>query len=176
MLVLPMRAALLDGRIYREIGEEPAAMFRALGTVLAAAIAFGLGLMSTDFEGFQDSPTQVFLVASTTMVLGWLLWGTIAYIVGSRALGGQATHRMLLRSLGIAYAPGIVMVLAGTPGVGGPVSLFGPVWLLASGRVAIRETLGHGSLRALLPSLAGWFVAIVVVPVVFLGPRVSSGG
>ncbi len=87
MLVLAIRAALLDGRIYREIGEEHGEMFRALGTVLAAAIAFGLGLMNTDFEGFQDSPTQVLLVASTTMVLGWLLWGTIAYIVGSRALG-----------------------------------------------------------------------------------------
>ncbi len=171
-----MRAALLDGRIYREIGEEPVAMFRALGTVIVVAIAFGLGLMNTDFEAFEDSPMLVLLVASTTMVLGWLLWGTIAYIVGSRALGGQATHRMLLRSLGVAYAPGIVMVLAGTPWVGGPVSLLGPLWLLASGMVAIRETLGQGWLRALLPSLAGWFVAMVVLPVVFLGPRVSSGG
>ena len=42
MLVLALRAALLDGRIYREIGEEPVAMFRALGTVIAVAIAFGL--------------------------------------------------------------------------------------------------------------------------------------
>ncbi len=176
MLLLAMRAALLDGRIYREIGEEPRAMFRALGTVLAVAVAFGLGLTNTEFEAFEDSPTQVFLVASTTMVLGWLLWGTIAYIVGSRALGGQATHRMLLRSLGIAYAPGIVMVLAGTPGVGGPVSTLGPLWILASGMVAIRETLGHGWLRALLPSVAGWFVAMVVLRVVFLGPTVSSGG
>ncbi len=176
MLVLAMRAALLDGRIYREIGEEPAAMFRALGTVIAVAIAFGLGLMNTDFEAFEDSPMLVFLVASTTIVLGWLLWGTIAYIVGSRALGGHATHRMLLRSLGIAYAPGIVMVLAGTPGVGGPVSLLGPLWVLASGMVAIRETLGHGWFRSLLPSLAGWFVAMIVLRVVFLGPSVSSGG
>ena len=176
MLALAMRAALLDGRIYREIGEEPAAMFRALGTVLAVAIAFGLGLMNRDFEGIEDSPMLVLLVASTTMVLGWLLWGTIAYIVGSRALGGQATHRMLLRSLGIAYAPGIVMVLAGAPGVGGPVSLLGPLWVLASGMVAIRETLSHGWFRALLPSVAGWFVAMVVLPVVFLGPPVSSGG
>ena len=52
MLAFAMRAALLDGRIYREIGEEPRAMFRALGTVLAAAVAFGLGLMNADFEGF----------------------------------------------------------------------------------------------------------------------------
>ena len=176
MLALALRAALLDGRIYREIGEEPAAMFRALGTVIAVAIAFGLGLMNTDFESIEDSPMLVLLVASTTIVLGWLLWGTIAYIVGSRALGGQATHRMLLRSLGIAYAPGIVMVLAGTPGVGDFVSVLGPVWVLASGVVAIRETLGRGWFRALLPSVAGWFVAMVVLRVVFLGPTVSSGG
>ncbi len=173
---MAVRAAMLDGRIYHEIGEEPRAMFRALGTVIAVAIAFGLGLMNTDFEGIEDSPMLVLLVASTTMVLGWLLWGTIAYIVGSRALGGQATHRMLLRSLGIAYAPGIVMVLAGTPGVGGFVSVLGPLWILSSGMVAIRETLGHGWFRALLPAVAGWFVALVVLRVVFLGPTVSSGG
>ena len=175
MLVLAMRAALLDGRIYREIGEEPAAMFRALGTVLSVAIAFGLGLMFTEFESFEDSPMRVFLVASNTVVLGWLLWGTIAYVVGSRALGGQATHRMLLRSLGIAHAPGIVMVLAGTPWVGGPVSLLGPVWVLASGMVAIRETLGLGWLRALLPAVAGWLVVMFLLFQI-LGPRVGSGG
>ncbi len=50
MLLVALRAALLDGRIYREIGEEPQAMFRALGTVIAVAVAFGLGLMNTDFE------------------------------------------------------------------------------------------------------------------------------
>ena len=175
MLVLAMRAALLDGRIYREIGEEPRAMFRALGTVLAVAIAFGLGLMFTDFESTQDSPIRVFLVVSNTVVLGWLLWGTIAYVVGSRALGGQATHRMLLRSLGIAHAPGIVMVLALIPWVGGPVSLLGPLWVLASGMVAIRETLGHGWLRAFLPAVAGWLVVMLLLFFV-LGPPVSSGG
>ncbi len=175
VLVLAMRAALLDGRIYHEIGEEPAAMFRALGTVLAVAIAFGLGLMNRDFEGIQDSPMLVLLVASTTMVLGWLLWGTIAYIVGSRALGGQATHRMLLRSLGIAHAPGIVMVLALIPWIGGPVSALGPLWVLASGMVAVRETLGHGWLRAFLPAVAGWLVVMLLLFFV-LGPPISSGG
>ena len=56
--------------------------------------------MNSEFAGIEDSPAFVFLVMASTVVLGWLLWGTIAYIIGSRVMGGEATHRMLLRSLG----------------------------------------------------------------------------
>ena len=175
MLAMAIRAAMLDGRIYGQIGDEPQAMFRSLGIVVAVAVAFGLGQMNSDFAGLQGSPTLVLLVVATTVVLGWLLWGTIAYIVGSRVLGGDASHRMLLRSLGLAYAPGIVMVFASTPAVGGAVGFVGPVWILASGMVAVRETLAKGWPRAVLPGVAGWFLAVVILPVVFLGPAIDSG-
>ena len=172
---MAFRAALLDGRIYDLIGDEPQAMFRSLGVVAAVAVAFGLGQMNSDFAGIEDSPTFVFLVVASTVVLGWLLWGTIAYVIGSRVLGGEASHRMLLRSLGLAYAPGIVMVFASTPAVGAAVGFLGPVWMLASGMVAVRETLGKGWPRAVLPGVAGWFLAVVILPVVFLGPAIDSG-
>ena len=172
---MAFRAAILDGSVYREIGDEPGAMFRSLGVVAAVAVAFGLGQMNSEFAGIEDSPTFVFLVMASTVVLGWLLWGTIAYIIGSRVMGGEATHRMLLRSLGLAYAPGIIMVFASTPAVGDAVGFVAPVWMLASGMVAVRETLGKGWPRAVLPGLAGWFLAVVILPVVFLGPAIDSG-
>ncbi len=172
---MAIRAAMLDGSVYREIGDEPGAMFRSLGIVLAVAVAVGLGQMNSDFVGLEGSPTLVLLVVTSTVVLGWLLWGTIAYVVGSRALGGDASHRMLLRSLGLAYTPGIVMVFASTPAVGGAASFLGPLWILASGMVAVRETLGKGWLRAVLPGVAGWFLAVVILPGVFLGPPLASG-
>ena len=175
MLVLAMRAALLDSRVYAEIDEEPQAMFRALGVVLAVAIASGLGLMNTEFQAIEDSPTRVLLVTASTVVLGWLLWGTVAYLIGTRLLGGRATHRMLLRSLGIAYAPGMLAVFASVPVGGGAVLMMVALWMLMSGMVAIRETQGYGWLRALVPAVVGWFVVLLFM-LLFLGPSVSSGG
>ncbi len=172
---MAVRAAALDGRVYSEIGDEPGAMFRSLAVVLVAAVAVGLGQMNSEFAGFEGSQTLVFLVWATTVMIGWLLWGTVAYIVGSRVLGGVATHRMLLRSLGLAYAPGVIMLFASTPVVGGAAGSLGPLWILASGMVAVRETLGKGWPRALLPGIAGWFLALVILPIVFLGPAIDSG-
>ena len=83
MLAIAFRAAMLDGRIYGQIGDEPQAMFRSLGVVAAVAVAFGLGQMNSDFAGIEDSPTFVFLIVATTVVLGWLLWG------GAPRLGGR---------------------------------------------------------------------------------------
>lgn len=170
MLAQAIRAALLDGRVYKEIGDEPEAMFRALGVVVGVAIAFGLGIMSTPFQGLEDSPGLVLAVAISTAMLSWLLWASVAYLIGTRVLGGQASHRMLLRALGIAYTPGILLVLVSVPVLGDSVRSVSLLWLLASGMVAVRETQGYGWLKALFPSVAGWFVAWLLLPTVFLQP------
>ena len=155
MLGMAFRAVILDGSVYREIGDEPGAMFRSLGTVLVVALAAGLGLMSTEFQTIEDSPTGVLLVTASTVVLGWLVWGTVAYLIGTRLLGGRATHRMLLRSLGLAYAPGLLTVFARVPAGLELVLMFVAIWMLLSGLVAIRETLGVSWFLALLPAVEG---------------------
>ena len=168
MLAQIIRAAFLDRRLYKEIGDEPGAMFRALGMVVAVAVAYGLGIMNTPSEGQVESAGLVLLRAMSTVMLGWLLWASLAYFIGTRVLGGQASHRRLLRALGIAYAPGILLALVNVPVVGGTVGLLSLLWLLPSGRVAVRETQGSGWFESLFPSVVGWSVAWLLLPRLFL--------
>ena len=114
-----VRAAVFDSRVYKEIGEGPESMFRAMGVVGATAIAFGLGIRSTDVEGLEDAQALVALMGAMTVVVGWLLWSLVVYMMGTRLFGGRAGYRMIQRAIGIAYGPGVLMVAFSVPRVGG---------------------------------------------------------
>ena len=174
LLFNALRAAVLDGRVYQEIGEEPEHMFRAFGVVAAVALAFGLGIMNLSFEGLEGSPTLVLLIGGGTVMFGWLLWSSMAYLIGTRVLGGRASHRMLLRALGVAYAPGVLLVLTGVPAIGGTVFGISSFWMLASVTVAIRETQGYSWFKAFFPSVVGWFLAMLLLPSVLLQRAAES--
>ena len=88
-----LRAAFFDGRVYRTIGDTPEAMFRSLAVVAAAGIAFGLGIRGIIIEGRDDGPTAFMLLAFSTAIIGWLVWATVVYPLGTRLLRGRAGHR-----------------------------------------------------------------------------------
>ena len=55
--VTALRAAVLDGSVYRGLTEAPEHMLRALGVVLIVALAFGIGVQNTlpvDSEGLRS--------------------------------------------------------------------------------------------------------------------------
>ena len=156
MLEPLIRAAILDGRVYRNMGEEPEHLFRAMGLVLAAAVAFWLGLSNQPELSSESSRAFLAFAALASMMVGWVLWSLVAYVIGTRLLGGTASYRRLLRALGLAYSPGIFLVLIAVPGIG--PYLFGVIllWLLAAGTVAVRETQATGWAGALAPAVVGW--------------------
>ena len=170
MLARAIRAARFDGGVYQDIGGEPESMFQALGIVISAALAFGLGVRSAPPQGLEGSETIVMLVAISTIMVGWVLWTSIAYWIGTRLLGGQADHRTLRRSVGIAYGPGVLMAMSGVPVVGPAFFSISLFWLLATVTVAVRETQRFGVVRALLCTIIGWFLALLLLPFILLQP------
>lgn len=175
MLKRALRAALLDGRVYREIGDEPEDTFSALAVVLATAIAFALGVRSIPTPNFGDTPPlMVILVAISTIVSGWLAWTGLAFVIGTLFLRGDAGFRKLMRSIGIAYGPGILSVMATVPVAGGFLFFLSLVWLLPAGLVAIKETQGYDWIRAFISAAVGWAVAFLVLPGYMLFGAVPS--
>lgn len=71
----------------------------------------------------------------------------------------------LLRALGFAQAPGVLMVLAFLP-LAGLLTFVVGVWTLAAGLVAIREALDISTLKALGTAILGWLA--LVIPLVLL--------
>ena len=166
-----LRAAIFDGRFYKAIGDSPEAMFRSLAVVAAAGIAFGLGIRSITIEGRDEGSATLMLLGFTTVVIGWLLWVTVVYLLGTRLLRGRARHRDLMRSMGMAYGPGVFLALIMVPAAGGTIAIVSSFWMLAAGVVAVRETQGQGVIRAVVPTGVGWALAHVLLPAIVLAPN-----
>ena len=182
MLARAVRAARLDKRVFREMGDEPHAILHALGTVVLVGIAFGLGLMDVVFEGTED-PTDVrglldrvlgVWLSVVTIMVGWILWAALTYSLGTVFLGGAAGYRQIVRVLGISYGPAVLTVLLPLSTVGGIAYGVGLLWVLVIGVVAVHEMQEADWLGAILSALPGWFLGFVVLPVGVLG-RLLSG-
>jgi hypothetical protein len=87
---------------------------------------------------------------------------------------GTATWGELLRTLGFAQAPGVLLVAAIIPGLGWLVKSVVGLWLLVTGLIAIRQALDVTTGKAMLTALLGWFASVLVNALVggLLGLRV----
>ena len=156
---LPARilgAVILRSAVYDEVAADRRATVQAVLVVLFASLAasthdYGLGWVAMAW------------VAAVSL-LQWFFWVSITYEVGCDLFGGQATLAALLRALGFARAPGILMVLG--PVVGG-VHFLAHAWTFLAGVVAIRQACGFGMLRAVVTALCGivpyWIVIFLVL-------------
>ena len=174
MLLMVVRAAVLDGSVYKEISETPEHMLRALAVVVAVSIAFGLGIRNNLLESFGDSQFMAMLIPASTVILGWVVWTFVAYIIGSRLLGGSASNRLLLRGIGIAHGPGIFMALFAffnDSAIGDAILTLSLFWMLAAATVAVREIQGQGWVRAIIPTTIGWMSGELILRAFILQPQ-----
>ena len=163
MLKRALKAALLDGSAYEGVHDEPQPLIGAMAVVGVAAIAFGLGVRNQPLGGETVQPGLVASLAVSTTLVGWGLWSAMAWFVGSRLFAGTATYRALLRAIGLAYAPGILMVLVTVPVAGEGVQLLARLWLLAAVTAAVKYAQGHGWLKAFGAAFAGWWLSQVLL-------------
>lgn len=149
-------AAMLRSEVYSEVAQGRNAMGQAILIVVLVSLAastqdYGLGVVSMAW------------VAGVS-VLQWLFWVLITYQVGCDLLGGEATLGALMRTLGFARLPGLLMVLG--PVVGG-IHFLVHAWTLLAGVVAVRQACGFGTVRAVVTTLCGivpyWIIVFLVL-------------
>jgi hypothetical protein len=140
-------AARLEIEVYEEVEHDPDATLQAAGVVAMVAAASAIGGLPQGAQGMA--------AAVLVSIVGWLLWAGVTYVIGDKVLGGTATWGELLRTLGFAQAPGILLMLAVVPGLGILVLPFVGIWMLFTGVVAIRQALDFGTGRAIATALLG---------------------
>ncbi len=144
MLWRVYRTALLDAGAVQDARDDERATIQAVVVVVAASLALG----AIEFElGWP-----AVLWATLASLLHWPLWVAISRVIGVNLLGRSAQWGELMRVLGLARTPGLLMPLS--PWVGGlvfPVQL----WTLMAGAVALRGLLGLSIPRAVLVAGAG---------------------
>lgn len=143
-------AALLDVRIYEEVEHDRMATSQAAAVVGMVAIASAIGSLDIGIMGAVAGVVRAYL--------GWFLWALVTYLIGDKVLGGTATWGELLRTLGFAQSPGVLLVVGFVPLLGGLVTFVVAIWMLVAGIVAIRQACDFGTGRAVLTAILGWFV------------------
>ncbi|MCD6032599.1 MAG: rane protein of unknown function [Thermomicrobiales bacterium] len=152
-------ALMLDARTYRDVEQDTDANGQAAITVVLAALAAGIGyLLSRDL-------VQNVLGTVISSVLQWVIFSFVAYYVGASLFStGQTsvTPGQVLRTIGFAQAPKLLLVLGIIPILGWVVGLIVFFWFIAAAIVALREAFEFDTGRAVGTGL----VALVVIAVI----------
>ena len=172
MLVNRMiRAAMLDPRLYEEVEHDQSATSQAMQVVLIVALASGIGGALWKLLTLSPIDAVTGLVGGILVaVLGWLAWALVTYIIGAKIFGGTATYGEMLRTLGFAQSPNVLLIftgiLGGIPLLGGLLRLALLIWVLLAGLIAIRQALDVGTGKAVLTAIIGWIVMAIIVGIV----------
>lgn len=146
-------AAFLNVETYQEVETD------IDGTAQAATVV-ALGALATAIGAGEWGLTHM-IVGVLGSLLSWVIAAAITSFIGVTLLGGTATWSEMLRTLGFAQAPAIVLVLGIVPGV---MIVLGPivvVWLLFTQFIAIREALDVSNGRAFLTAVLAWMASII---------------
>jgi hypothetical protein len=152
-------AARLDVDTYEEVEADQSATGQAALVVTIVAIASAIG-------GLADGGSGI-ITGVLTAALGWVLWAGITYVIGDKLFGGTATWGELLRTLGFAQAPGVLLILGIIPLLGGLVHAVVAIWMLVAGIIAIRQALDFSTGKAILTAIIGWIPLAIATWILF---------
>lgn len=147
-------AAMLDVATYEEVEHDADATGQAAVVVVIVAVCTAIGAI------WRGGPSII--MGPVSAILGWLLWSAVTYLIGDKLLGGTATWGELLRTIGFAQSPGVLMIFGIIPILGGLVRAVVAIWLLIAGVVAIRQALDFSTGKAILTAILGWLAMVML--------------
>jgi hypothetical protein len=162
-------AAMLDVSVYEEVEHDQSATGQAAGVVAIVAACAALGQIGHGGRGIAG--------ALVTAFMAWLIVSALTYFVGTRLFGGTADMGEMLRTIGFAQAPGVLLIAAGLPLIGALVALAVGVWRMVTSVVAIRQAMDFDTGKAIATSIIAWLVVwgLVIAMAVFVFGAILTG-
>ena len=139
----------------------------AAGLALAACLfyvfVYTLGLKRTSKQNIVIGGAA----GAAPALIGWAAWATVIWFIGTKILPEPQTRSdigELLRTMGFAASPGLLLVLRLVPLIGGLIALVIWLWQLTAMVVAVRQALDYKSSgRAVLVCFIGWVFYVTVM-------------
>ena len=135
----------LDASVFEELEHDAGALPQAALVVALAGLARGIEMLSQHgWVGAAGSLVTAFVL--------WLAVTSAVTVIGVRMLGCSSSFLELLRTLGFAAAPLVVLVICGLPlgAVGSVLSALIHAVALGALVLAVRQALDVDTTRALL--------------------------
>jgi hypothetical protein len=155
-------ASRLNSEMYEEVEHDESATRQAMAVVVLGSLASGIGFLYGGLDAF--------VIGVVFAVISWAVYAFIAYFVGTRLFKGpqtSATWGELLRTLGFASSPRVLLVLMIIPVVGVIVYLGVLIWTLFTTVIAIRQALDFDTGRAIATAVVSWIGLLVVSSIAF---------
>jgi hypothetical protein len=161
-----LRAARLETSLYNEVEADVTATSQALTVVVVTAVASGIGAgLGAALSGHPAGILIGLVGAVIVELIGWLVWSYVMFLVGTRVFKGTATYGELLRTLGFAYSPGVLLILRFIPLIGGLIALVVAIWRIVAGFIAIREALDLDTGNTVATIVVGIIAYVIVLAI-----------
>jgi hypothetical protein len=158
-----IRAARLDKSFYEEVEHDPSYSQDALIVVLLASLLGALGSLIAGIAARSVvAAVGGFLLQAVLGVGGYYLWVFVAHYVGTRFFKGQGDFGEVQRALGFAYAPRLLNVLSFVTCLNVIVGIVAWIWSIATGFLAIRQSLDQDDTNAILTMIVSAVVVFVI--------------
>lgn len=152
-------AAKLDAKTYEEVKRDTGATGQASLVVVLWGLGSGLGL-------FRVSGVLGLGIGTVAVLIAWCIGALVIWFVGTKMWPAPATRAdmgQLLRTMGFAAVPGVLLVLGAVPVLGRWLRLAVYLWMLAAMVVGVRQTLDYDStVRALAVCLIAVAIGLVL--------------
>lgn len=157
------------------------AIFSGIGAYMAAndtnsAIEFFSDFSDTEFPlgdflaAAQISPIGALLQTVVSVFIAWILIAALTYFVGTSLFNGEATMGEMLRVIGFAQAPRLLLLLSFIYCLGAILALISWVWMIAASFIGIRQglDLDNGkTLATILISVVIFWVVNAIISFMF---------
>lgn len=161
------RASFLDFSLYEEVEHDADATLQALAVVIIVSAAAGVGaFLGQLLEGDLGDALGGLISGAIAAVFAWAVLAFATYWIGVNIFDGRATWGEMLRTLGFAYSPRILLVVGFIPILGWAVVVLVFFWTLLTILVAIRQALDFSFAKAAATGVLGWLVTLVVTVIV----------
>jgi hypothetical protein len=158
------RAAQLDDTLYEEVEADESATGQAALVVLLVGMASGLGHGLYEMMHGHGAPPLIVGVIGGGLgqLIGWVVWAVLTYWIGTSLFKGTATPGEMLRTLGFAQSPGVLIALSFIPFLGWVIHAVVGVWMLIAGVIAVRQAMDFTTEKAIFTVLVGWLVPFIL--------------
>ena len=154
-----IRAAKLDVALYEEVETDKTALGQAMLVVVLHGVAAGIG-------SYDELGTTGLLLGTLGQLVSWFVWALVTFLVGAKLLPERQTEAdlgQLLRTIGFAASPGLLLALGIIPLIGAIISFVVQIWMLVAFVIAVRQALDYTStVRTVVVCLIGWILMVVV--------------
>ncbi len=153
-----IRAARLDARLYEEVERDRNATGQAAQIVIMVAIAGAIGaLLSGSIWGAVVTIPATFLT--------WVMWGFLSYWIATSFFSHpqmRTSPGEMLRTIGFAQTPGVLLFLTFIPGLGALVGLVAGIWQFIGAVIGVRAAMDSSTGPAVATVLIGAVITIAV--------------